>query len=84
MKNFILKVSLFFILLLTLFLLCFLILSIIDNFKSNSSDSDIVIVGDSHAVFSINEKDPVFSDIKILNNGFQAETLFWTIKRKKA
>lgn len=83
MKNFIFKVSLFFILLSILFLSLFLILSIIDNFKRFSNYSDIVVVGDSHAVFSINEKDSLFSDIKILNNGFQAESLFWTIKRSR-
>ena len=83
MKNFIFKVSLFFILLSILFLSFFLILSIIDNFKGFSNYSDIVVVGDSHAVFSINEKDSLFSDINIFNNGFQAESLFWTIKRSR-
>jgi hypothetical protein len=83
MKNFIFKVSLFFILLSILFLSFFLILSIIDNFKGFSKYSDVVVIGDSHAVFSINEKDSLFSDINLLNNGFQAESLFWTIKRAR-
>jgi hypothetical protein len=81
MKEFILKITFFFILLLILFFSSFLILSIIDNFKNYSNDIDILIVGDSHAVFSINEKSSLFSDQKIINNGYQAESLFWTIKR---
>jgi hypothetical protein len=83
MKDFILKVIFFVILFLILFFSSFLILSIIDNLKTHSTNNDILIVGDSHAVFSINENDALFSKQKIINNGYEAESLFWTIKRTK-
>jgi hypothetical protein len=81
MKEFILKFIFFFILILILIISFFLIFNIVDNFRNHTADIDILIVGDSHAVFSINEKDVLFSNLKIINNAYQAESLFWTIKR---
>jgi hypothetical protein len=83
MKKFILKILLFCILLFVLFISIFLFLNTIDKFKNPSNEIDLLIVGDSHAVFSINEKDNLFSNKKIINNGYQAESLFWTIKRSE-
>jgi hypothetical protein len=57
--------------------------NIVDNFNNPSNDIDILIVGDSHAVFSFNEKNDLFTNKKIINNGYQAESMFWTIKRSK-
>jgi hypothetical protein len=81
MKEFILKTLFFCILLMILFFSSFLVLNIIYNFKNPSNEIDILVIGDSHAVFSINEKDDLFTNKKIINNGYQAESLFWTIKR---